>query len=198
MFISDIISFFFCSIFFVIPAIIILFAGLRFLRQQKEVIELFSVEFKQLHATLGEQNRLLHLLQSRDQLSGQDLEPTVGRAMIEPPLPMANALENGQAAESSLVPTKTTPVAQTETSLIKVGDGQHLEPVAPIAQPIGKPSTKSEAVKPEAAKQLPNRPLSQFEIAAQEILQKIWNWIIVGEEHRPEGVSMEFAIASTW
>ena len=53
MFISDIISFFFCSIFFVIPAIIILFAGLRFLRQQKEVIELFSVEFKQLHATLG-------------------------------------------------------------------------------------------------------------------------------------------------
>ena len=68
MFISDIISFFFWSIFFVIPAIIILFAGLRFLRQQKEVIELFSVEFKQLHATLGEQNRLLHLLQSRDQL----------------------------------------------------------------------------------------------------------------------------------
>ena len=199
MFISDTINFFICCFFLFIPTIIILFfMALRLLRQQKEATKLFSVQFKQLHATLGEQNRLLHLLQSRDQLSGQDLEPTVGRAMIEPPFPMANALEKGQAAESALVPAKTTPIAQTETPLIKVGDGQHSEPVAPIAHPIREHSTKPEAAKPEAAKQLPNRPLSQFEIAAQEILQKIWNWIIVGEEHRPEGVSMEFAIASTW
>ena len=31
-----------------------------------------------------------------------------------------------------------------------------------------------------------------------EILSKIGNWIVVGEEHRPAGYSMEFAVASTW
>ena len=39
---------------------------------------------------------------------------------------------------------------------------------------------------------------SRFELAAQKILKEIWNWIIVGEGHRPEGVAMEYAVASNW
>lgn len=32
----------------------------------------------------------------------------------------------------------------------------------------------------------------------RDVLAKIWNWIVVGEEYRSQGVSMEFAIATTW
>lgn len=39
---------------------------------------------------------------------------------------------------------------------------------------------------------------SRFEVAAREILSRIWNWIVVGEEHRPANVTMEYAVATTW
>ncbi|OGV51648.1 MAG: hypothetical protein A2X49_13950 [Lentisphaerae bacterium GWF2_52_8] len=42
------------------------------------------------------------------------------------------------------------------------------------------------------------QPQSDFERNALEILRKIWTWIVVGEEHRVKGVSLEYAVASTW
>ena len=62
----------------------------------------------------------------------------------------------------------------------------------------GRQTITAVADEPEQHSAPPPREPGRFEASAREILGKIWNWIVVGEEHRPKGVTMEFAVATTW
>lgn len=76
-------------------------------------------------------------------------------------------------------------------------------PVQPPPIPVVRPVLASPASPPAPAPVLvrtvspPPAPNPTVQ-AARDILRRIWSWIVVGEEHRTPGVSMEYSVATTW
>ncbi len=44
----------------------------------------------------------------------------------------------------------------------------------------------------------PAAPQTEAPGKVEQILQRIWNWIVIGEEYRTPGMSWEFAVATNW
>lgn len=93
-----------------------------------------------------------------------------------------------------------------ETSPAAAGDKPAVPPIIPSSTPVKSYSMEPAYPIPPAKTEpftVITPPIEQNEPsplveAVRDILKKIWSWILVGEEHRQAGMTMEFSIATTW
>jgi uncharacterized membrane protein len=103
-----------------------------------------------------------------------------------------------QLAKSARADTMDT---RPEQPMAEIPSTPAHKPVSPPPTPM-EPAYPAQSEKreslPTAAPVIEPKELSPFAEAVHDILKKIWSWILVGEEYRQAGMTMEFAVATTW
>jgi len=123
--------------------------------------------------------------------------PPAGPPAPVPGLDSPRSALSAEETEEAAAPDETPLPSQAILAENPTTPEEGAEPLYHGATPPPLPE-RPPLPKPGPVPLVEERKPGPFESSVREILAKIWNWIIVGEEHRPAGVTMEFAIATTW
>jgi hypothetical protein len=124
-------------------------------------------------------HRIDYLRQRIDAVTGAPGKPTPGVAARQTPPP---------ARSTIITPQPPGEAEATRPSAAAPPPPPAAGPRRPVAPPPLSPT--EEAPRTTAGQ--------RRAAAAREALGKAWNWILFGQEARPTGVTLEYAVASTW